>query len=77
MSELAFTYYQSPIGLIKISGTETYITEVTFIDKPEDIIDRSESTPLLQQCVEELIAYFNGAARKFEIPVYKQGTAFQ
>jgi methylated-DNA-[protein]-cysteine S-methyltransferase len=77
MSELAFTYYQSPIGLIKISGTETYVAEVTFIDKPEDIIDHSESTPLLQQCVEELIAYFNGAARKFEIPVYQQGTAFQ
>ena len=27
------TYYHSPVGLLKISGTENYISEVSFFDK--------------------------------------------
>jgi methylated-DNA-[protein]-cysteine S-methyltransferase len=29
------TYYHSPVGLLKISGTENYISEVSFFDKPK------------------------------------------
>jgi len=77
MTETSFTYYQSPIGLLKISGTESCITNSSFIDNKEDIEQTSALTPILQQCIEELIAYFNGARRTFEIPVAQQGTQFQ
>ena len=33
MSEIQSTYYHSPVGLLKISGTEDYITEIIFNDK--------------------------------------------
>lgn len=34
-------------------------------------------SPLVVQCVEELIQYFHGGRRKFEVPVNQQGTGFQ
>ena len=33
--------------------------------------------PMLIQCVEQLIQYFNGERRIFELPVNQSGTAFQ
>ncbi len=77
MSQTLFTtYYQSPLGVLKISGTEQYISQVSFIDKEEDISETSYN-PVLDQCVEELIEYFNGKRLKFDIPVYQKGTEFQ
>jgi hypothetical protein len=29
------TYYHLPVGLLKISGTENYISEVSFFDKAQ------------------------------------------
>ena len=33
--------------------------------------------PMLIQCVEQLIQYFNGERRIFELPINQTGTAFQ
>jgi methylated-DNA-[protein]-cysteine S-methyltransferase len=73
----AFTYYNSPIGLIKIGGTETYINEVTFLDEGSDIVNSFGTNPLLLRCIEELIEYFNGKRLSFDIPVFQKGTEFQ
>ena len=32
---------------------------------------------MLIQCLEQLIQYFNGQRRKFELPIHQQGSAFQ
>lgn len=77
MNETSFTYYQSPIGLLRIAGTEHYISEVSFVDKGDTITPAFGHNPLLQECIEELIEYFNGKRRAFEIPVHQQGTVFQ
>lgn len=77
MEECNCTYYQSPIGLMQICGTNHYISKIKFIDQEEDIITPSGFTPLLQQCVEELIEYFNGNRTTFDIPVNQPGTTFQ
>lgn len=72
------TYYQSPVGLLKISGTEDYISEVTFHDTTEHPGNRNKKIPpLLITCVEQLIQYFNGQRRNFELPLNQEGTAFQ
>lgn len=34
-------------------------------------------SPLLLQCVEELIQYFQGQRRQFEVPIHQEGTGFQ
>lgn len=77
MNDTRFTYYQSPIGLIKVSGTDNYITEVVFIDDENDVVEATGYNEVLQKCVEELIEYFNGNRRSFDIPVHQKGTDFQ
>lgn len=78
MPESYSTYYQSPVGLLKISGTDDYISEVIFHDtsqKPEG--KKKHFPPMLINCVEQLIQYFNGERRKFELPLNQPGTVFQ
>jgi methylated-DNA-[protein]-cysteine S-methyltransferase len=80
MEALYTTYYQSPIGLLKISGTENYITEINFIDtisKPPPDHPKKKMPAISIQCIEQLIQYFHGERRVFEFPVHQEGTAFQ
>jgi methylated-DNA-[protein]-cysteine S-methyltransferase len=76
--ELYTTYYQSPVGQLKISGTADYITEVVFHDVSQKAAgSKKHLPPLMIQCVEQLIQYFQGERRQFELPVSQEGTAFQ
>ncbi|MBS1621235.1 MAG: methylated-DNA--[protein]-cysteine S-methyltransferase [Bacteroidetes bacterium] len=78
MNETYTTYYQSPVGIIKITGTENYISEISFHDKTTKITGRKKNLPpLIIQCIEQLIQYFNGELRQFELPVHQAGTPFQ
>lgn len=79
MAETSFTtYYHSPVGLLKITGTEHYISEVSFYDKVQKAESKKKHLPaLLIQCVEQLIQYFHGERRQFELPVHQPGTPFQ
>ncbi len=77
MEPSLYTYYQSPIGLLKIGCSGNVISEINFVDEPPKLPSNAALTPLLQQCVEQLIEYFNGVRRHFDIPVYQEGTAFQ
>lgn len=66
---------------MRISGTEHYITEISF----EDNTDRMASDPvngkplpeMIIQAIEQLIQYFNGRKRSFEFPIYQEGSEFQ
>ena len=74
------TYYQSPLGVLRISGTDTYIHEISFVDSLEDASRSTANgllSPIILQCVEQLIEYFSGQRRFFEFPIYQEGTAFQ
>ena len=71
------TYYQSPLGPLKISGTADYISEVTFYDDETTPANSNNLPPLLIHCVEQLIQYFNGERRQFDLPVQQEGSAFQ
>ena len=72
------TCYHSPIGKIKISGTADYISQVIFVNEDAPAVEISETIPpLLIECTEQLIQYFQGARRSFELPLNQQGTAFQ
>ena len=78
MTEITTTYYQSPVGVLRISGGEDFITEVTFFDKVEKVQARKRNLPpLVIHCIEQLIQYFQGERRQFELPVNQQGTPFQ
>jgi len=80
--EIATTYYQSPLGLLRIGGTDTYIGEISFVDNQDDLPASGTDLqgpvpPLIIQCIEQLIQYFQGQRRVFEFPVNQEGTEFQ
>jgi methylated-DNA-[protein]-cysteine S-methyltransferase len=78
LAETFTTYYHSPIGLLKISGTNEYISNVTFHDTSQKSEgNKKHLPPLLIQCVEQLIQYFNGQRRSFDLPLNQPGTNFQ
>jgi methylated-DNA-[protein]-cysteine S-methyltransferase len=79
MAEPFSTYYQSPVGLLKISGTENYISEILFIDNiekpPAD--NKKKLPPIIINCIEQLIQYFHGERRSFDFALNQNGTEFQ
>ncbi len=78
MNELYYTYYESPIGLIKIGGTENYIAELSFVDNREQIAYGEPGiSDVIHQCTEQLIEFFQGRRKEFTIPVHQDGTEFQ
>ena len=78
MTEAYSTYYHSPVGILKISATETFVTEVSFFDKVAKAEARKKNMPpLLIQCIEQMIQYFNGERRQFELMIDQEGTVFQ
>ena len=77
INPVSYTYYQSPAGLLKIGGTENYISQIFFIDSNEEYIAPYGNNSLLTKCVEELIEYFNGKRLSFDILIYQKGTDFQ
>ncbi len=79
MQEQSAIYYQSPLGLLRIAGTEQYISEILFIDNIERPPDNHKKKyfPVMIQCVEQLIQYFQGERRSFEFPINQEGTEFQ
>jgi methylated-DNA-[protein]-cysteine S-methyltransferase len=76
--ELYYTYYESPIGLLRIGGNDQYIAELTYVDN-QDQITRGEPgiSDVIHQCTEQLIEFFQGRRREFNIPVHQEGTEFQ
>jgi len=78
MQQLYYTYYQSPVGLLKIGGTENYIAELSFVDNKEQVTYGEPGiSEVKHQCTEELIEFFNGKRKNFDLPVYQEGSEFQ
>ena len=78
MNELYYTYYQSPVGIIKIAANEHVVTEISFVDNQDEVIHGEPGVcEVIHQCTEELIEYFNGKRKSFTVPVNQDGTAFQ
>lgn len=77
MSETCTTYYHSPLGVIRISGNNDFISEVSFYDKVQHTDSKKNIPPLMINCIEQLIQYFHGELRRFELPISQQGTEFQ
>jgi methylated-DNA-[protein]-cysteine S-methyltransferase len=78
LAELFTTYYHSPVGILKISGSHDYIAEVSFYDATEKSGgNKKHLPPIIIHCIEQLIQYFNGERRVFELPINQEGTVFQ
>ena len=68
-------YYNTPIGTAKIIGSSKGICSISVI---ENKIENSLNiASLLQPCIKQLEAYFNGKLKVFNLKLDLQGTAFQ
>ncbi|UCE40431.1 MAG: methylated-DNA--[protein]-cysteine S-methyltransferase [Candidatus Aminicenantes bacterium] len=69
------TYYDSPIGILEILGTERGITGVHFVENKRD---PDPAIPLpLKDCCRQLYEYFVGDRKKFALTLHLEGTSFQ
>jgi len=70
-----FAYYESPIGLLEITGIGEQINSILFIDSNQE--QESQQNPLLNKCIRQLDEYFTHKRQKFDLPLSPQGTSFQ
>jgi methylated-DNA-[protein]-cysteine S-methyltransferase len=78
--QIASLYLESPLGIIRISGTSRAIHEVHFLEDVE--IEQGDNPggtalDLIVECRRQLLEYFKGNLRHFDISVDQQGTGFQ
>jgi methylated-DNA-[protein]-cysteine S-methyltransferase len=71
--------YTSPIGRIKITADNDCIQTILFLEEQDQSANKleNESPPVIHQCIDELIEYFNGSRTKFTVPIHQSGTDFQ
>jgi methylated-DNA-[protein]-cysteine S-methyltransferase len=73
------SYLETPIGKLHIEATEIAILSIKFVE--ENIIEIADeihlNIPIIQNCVQQLGAYFEGKLKHFEIDLAPQGTDFQ
>lgn len=68
-------YYDSPIGILEITGTENAITGVHFVAKK---VDPDPAMPIpLKDCLKQLYEYFVGDRKEFALNLQLEGTGFQ
>lgn len=75
-------FYHSPIGIIKITVSGSYIIELIYIKEesgtpPETIKLSAEEKKAIQTCITQFDEYFSGRRKIFDLPIKQQGTQFQ
>lgn len=71
-------YLDTPIGLIEISGDDTTIYSVQFVEEAVEEASTYAFLPReLAKCMDQLQAYFAGQLDHFELNLADRGTAFQ
>ncbi len=72
-------YYQSPIGLLEIVGTDEGIKSILFIDREAGraYVNPAEIPPTVVACLSQLDEYFKGERKEFSLRLAPEGTDFQ
>ncbi|GLC29891.1 methylated-DNA--[protein]-cysteine S-methyltransferase [Clostridium omnivorum] len=77
MNNISKAYYNSPIGIIEIKGTEEGILSILF----EEEIENNEGTvyvsEVVKDCLKQLDEYFTGRRKEFNVNYIFEGTDFQ
>lgn len=71
------SFLETPIGLLRISGTDQGITEVKFCEETEIRPVTDQIPDCLHTCVQQLKEYFEGSRKDFDLTLSPKGTAFQ
>lgn len=80
MTKLSYTYIDSPVGSLLVAGNDDALHYLCFPNSPNAIAPRPDwhltDAPFLE-VRRQLIAYFDGELRQFNLPLFLAGTAFQ
>jgi len=69
------TYYKSPLGLIKIVGTQDSILALDFV---EEMQPGDDDLPFcVKECAKQIAEYFEGKRKEFFLNLDPHGTKFQ
>ncbi len=68
-------YLPSPVGLLLIQSSETAITKVLFTE--EETVAPTEQPEVLEECLHQLSAFFDGKLQDFSVALEPAGTPFQ
>jgi len=69
-------YFRSPIGPMRLMGTESSLTALDFIEKM-GTDDTPNPPAVLKETYAQLDGYFKGHRRVFSLPLAPEGTEFQ
>jgi len=72
---MPIAYYRTPIGIVRITQTDEFISGISIRDEEYEI--EPASTPLLQMAIDQLQEYFDGTRKIFDFPIKQPGTDFQ
>ena len=76
-----YQIYNFEIGKILIVEDENYIVKVEFLNDKNQLLNKKygteKETMLIRKTKLELMEYFDGKRRKFDIPIKLDGTEFQ
>lgn len=80
MTELSYTYIDSPVGSLMVAGDDDALHYLSFPSSPKAIRSQSDwhqtDAPFLE-VRHQLIAYFDDELQEFDLPLFLTGTAFQ
>lgn len=69
-------YFESPLGLMMAQEQDGAIIALDFIKSPQPD-DAAAQTPLLLEAKKQVLEYFAGHRRYFDLPLAPRGTPFQ
>ena len=70
-------YYETPLGRVGIMDKGSEITEIFFEKEGSHRSANLAETPLLKLAGEQLLEYFKGQRKTFDLPLAPKGTFFQ
>jgi methylated-DNA-[protein]-cysteine S-methyltransferase len=74
MQKIYKAYYNSPIGIVEIRGTEDGIQSIVFVDNE---VEREDCPTFMEECIVQLDEYFKGKRKEFSLTLLPEGTTFQ
>ncbi|MEM7102259.1 MAG: methylated-DNA--[protein]-cysteine S-methyltransferase [Bacteroidota bacterium] len=72
-----YTYFDSPVGMLKISGSKSGIMEISYVKNVSESERDRDIPECLNDCLEQLEEYFSGKRKKFSVKTIWRGTEFQ
>lgn len=68
---------RTPVGHLKITTSDVALLKIDFVSSSPKIIAVLNQPQILQDCQQQLLEYFDGKRKKFELKLDLAGTEFQ